>query len=579
MKKIVAILVVATMLCSILAMTPVLNAATADTVINSAEGTAVIDGVKDDAYANAVELVMDQCGSSNGGGAVLDTPAAHCYVINDAEWVYVFYDVHDTDLDNTSANYYEQDSIELFYMDGNVKQQWRIHYDLDNADPDMTKVPTDQYAVVVSDTGYTVEAKIPITDVKDNQIEMLVQVDWCSGGKRDATVYITGHPEGDDGWQRDNRQTNYDCWWTLQLVGEFEDTRVDPVEEPAELTVKNYAAFKNETGVYAQLYTQNTYDWSGWASIGNGENLSLGGTIAPEGWQNMFAPVASYTEEQIPGWSNLPIFAIQVGDSSYLKLPDNADVGTTGDSARYKFSYTDITVKANGYDDVVIPGGELSGKWLIKQESGYTSGTSFTIDLIGPAKDQLGLDIEGACTWFANVTDVVTTITYEEIEMLTLADIEAFEETLAAQEQEWVETTDKVTDGVAAAAAALEAAKAGDADAIASALSDANKAFNAANKARETAGWAEGGIADTYIKENIGAVVDEIQALADAAAPAEPEPVEEEAPAENNNKPAAPSSSNSSSSGSSTGIVIGVIVAVVVVVAAVVGIVLGKKKK
>lgn len=54
MKKFIGILAVCIALC--LCMTVVSFAATADIVHQSVEGTAVIDGVKDDAYANALAL-------------------------------------------------------------------------------------------------------------------------------------------------------------------------------------------------------------------------------------------------------------------------------------------------------------------------------------------------------------------------------------------------------------------------------------------------------------------------------------------------------------------------------------------
>ncbi len=585
MKRILAILVAATMVLSIFAMTTVISAATADTVFESVEGTATIDGTMDDGYASALHLVLDQCGSSNGAGAVLDSPAADVYIMNDAEWVYVFYDVHDASLDNTSANYYEQDSVELFYMQDNTKNQWRIHYDEGNADPDQTKVPEDQYAVATTDGGYAVEAKYPIADVLNNQVEMLVQVNSATGGKRDATVYVTGHPEGDDGYQRDNRQSNYDVWWTLQLAGTFEDSRVDPVEEPAELTVKNYTVFRDQAQILVQLYTQDKVSW-GWHGVGSNATTSLGGSVTPEGFTNLFAPVYEYTAEETADWTNLPIFAIQIQDMGYLEksvMNDDGsykDAGTMGDTARYKFTYSDIVVKANGYDDVVIPGGELNAKWTAKSEGSYLSGQSSTIDLIGPAKDQLGLDIQGACTWLANVTDVNVTINYDEIEMLTLDDINAFEATLGELEQAFIDTdladfTTKANDALAAAQAAGT-----DTEALNKALSDAQKAVNGATKKIETSGYAPDGVAGTYVNDTLAPIVDQIQGMIDEAAAAAP--AEEEAPAEapaEGEAEAPADSSSSSEGGSSTGIIVAIVVAVVVVIAAVVGIVLGKKKK
>ncbi len=586
MKRILAILVAATLVLSMFAMTTVVNANTAELTVTSVEGTAVIDGVKDDAYANATELKFNQCGKDNGGGAVLDTPKALGYIINDADGVYVFISVADSDIDNTSANNYEQDSVEVFFMSDNSKTQWRIHYDgTVDADSGLPAVEGTDYACAMTDTGYDVEIKIPITDVLDNQIQMVLQINSAANAKREATVHIEGHTDGDLAYQRNTRQdTAYDGWWTLQLAGEFEDTRVDPVEEPIELTVKNYNVLKNAQ-VMVQLYTQDKVSW-GWHGVGSNSTMTVGGSVTPEGFTGLMPPVYQYTAEETADWTSLPIFAVQIGDSGYLepsiKNDDGTwkDSGTVGDSGRYKFSYSDITVKANGYNDVVIPGGEIEAKWTAKSEGSYTSGTANTIDLIGPAQEQLGLDIEGACTWLAAVTDVNITVNFDQIELLTLDDINAFEGTLGELEQAFIDSdlaeyTTKVNDALAAATK-----EGATVEEIESALNDAQKAVNRATKEVENAGYAADGTAGTYVTGTLAPVLDQIQAALDAAqaaaAPAEPEaPAEEAAPAEDN----ATESSSSSSEGGSTGIIVAVVVAVVVVIAAVVGIVLGKKKK
>ncbi len=586
MKRLLAILVAATMVLSVFAMTIVVSANTAELTVNSAEGTAVIDGVMDDAYSAATPVEFTQCGKDNGGGAVLDTPKATGYIINDADGVYVFISVNDTDIDNTSTNNYEQDSVEVFFMSDNSKTQWRIHYDgTVDADSGLPAVEGTDFACAMTDAGYDVEVKIPITDVQDNQIQMVLQINSAAAGKREATVHIAGHTDGDLAYQRNTRQdTAYDGWWTLQLVGEFENTRVDPVEEPAELTVKNYSVLR-DAQVFVQLYTQDKVSW-GWHGVGTGEGMSVGGSVTPEGFTNLFAPVYEYTAEETADWTSLPIFALQIGDSGYLepsiKNDDGSykDSGTVGDSGRYKFTYSDITVKANGYNDVVVPGGEIVAKWTAKSEGSYPSGTASTVDLIGPAAEQLGLDTQGACTWLANVTDVNVTVNFDQIELLTLEDINAFEETLGALEQTFVdeslaEYTTKVNDALAAATK-----EGATVEEIQTALDDATKAINRAKTEVKNAGYAEDGTAGTYIAETLTPVLDQIQSALDAAQAAAA-PVEEEAPAEAPAGDEAPAETPSSSSegGSSTGIIIGVVVVIVVVVAAVIGIVLGKKKK
>lgn len=570
MKKLLAILVVATMLVSIIAMTPVMSAATADWHHPSGEGTAVIDGEKDAAYDAATVLVFDQCGTSNGSGAVLDEPAAHVYVINDNEFIYVYFDVHDTDLDNTASNNYEQDSVEIFYMKDNKKTQWRIHYDdVIDADSGDVAVLGDNVAVNVygDGSGYAVEAKLPITDVLSNQCEILLQVDWCSGGKRDATVYASGHPEGDDGWQRDNRQTDYDCWMTLDLVGEFEDTRVDPVPEAQELTPKNYASILARQFT-TQLYSQDVVSW-GWVGMGVNDNIPFGSTVELT-WEAVSGVTAeTFTAENTKDWTSVPVFGIQVADGAMVN----------GEKGEYSGSWSDFTITAEGYEDVVVPGQEYTWKWTASEADWGMSGNSYAIDLASSVISQLGLTIEQFCTeYLPAVTTVTGSISFDVYNLNEYQTVVDYEAGLVALEQEWIDTDTTLAEQLEKANNALATAQGAPEDlaALENALKDANNAMNRSNKARESAGWVEGGLADTYIKETFGGIVDEIQALVDAATPAEPEPADEPtnddtadttAPVENN------------SEGGSTGLVVGIIVVIVVIVVVVAAIVLGKKKK
>ncbi|HIS24686.1 MAG TPA: hypothetical protein IAD01_04700, partial [Candidatus Faeciplasma gallinarum] len=66
MKKLFCILIAAAMLCLNAAV--VVVADTADIVHESVEGTAVIDGVKDEAYDGAQALEFVQQGKVNGAG-------------------------------------------------------------------------------------------------------------------------------------------------------------------------------------------------------------------------------------------------------------------------------------------------------------------------------------------------------------------------------------------------------------------------------------------------------------------------------------------------------------------------------
>ena len=568
MKRILSILVAAVLLCT--ALTVVASAKTADIVNQSVEGTAVIDGTKDDAYASGLILPIVQKGKNNGGNEVLAEPIGNAYILNDASYVYWFVEVFDTTLDNTSANTYEQDSIEIFYMVDNSKVQLRFCYD-GNVGADSGTAPeagTD-YVINTVDGGYTLEYRMPITDVLNNEIQTTIQVNYCADGARAHTTYILGNGDADDAYQRSTRQSDYDVWWTLALAGTFEDNRVDPVPEPMELTPKNYTDVTGNT-IYVQLYTQRRTDWGGWATVGSGAAATAWNTTTDYVFDGI-AMTMLYDETTTADYTVDPVFSMQVGDNGWLKLPEGAAAGDVGDKAEYYITYSDIVLKAEGYADVVVPAGEIKTTWQIKEEGGWTSGNNSSVDLVTPIKNQLGLDSVGLCEYLKNLASVTTSVTYVSYNLVDQAVMDAYLVQLDAEDEakivELQEYADKVT-------AALEAANGanGDLAALEEAASDAQKAVNRALKE------AEGYTKATEWANGLQATVDEINAMVEAAkAPAvEETPAEDEAPAETpaDDTPA----TTDTEKGGSTGIVIGVIAAVVVVAGAAIALISKKKK-
>ena len=571
MKKFIAILIAAALM---LSMTAFVSAAVSELNVQSAKGTAVIDGEKDASYDAATELRFEQAGKTNGGGAVLETPAAYGYVINDDDYVYIFMNVLDDDVDDSSSNRYERDSIEVFYMEDNKYQQIRFHIDGHADETKSTKYlpPDEDWELVLTETGYAFEFRMPITDVLSNQIEMCLQINSCSGGSRQRCVYITGNTDGDEACQRTTRQDSFDGWWTLQLAGEFEDTRVDPeIEEEAEaVTIKNYQEIK-ATRFSTQLYGQDTVSW-GWFNVGSYSNGTLGQTIE-RNWDAIDLTQPDFNAENTNNWAQTPNYAIQIGCDGTM---------AAGESAHYIFTVGDITITADGYDTVVIPSQELDCNWLGKEESWGISGTDSTIELGGTIRDTLGLTLQQFCEeYIPAITNINYTVTLDSYNLVTLADIEAFEDSLVALEQEWIDTNEALAAQVQKANEALAAAQADpeNVDVLAGALKDADSAKNRANKERENAGWTEGGLADTYIKETIGSIVNEIQAMVDAATPAEPEPTEDEPTSDDTVDTDTTAPAETSKGGSATGIIIGIIIVAVVIAAVVCAVVLGKKKK
>lgn len=570
MKKLFSALVVVLALC--VAATFSVSAATADIVIQSVEGTAVIDGVKDEAYDGAQALEFVQQGKVNGAGGTLDEPIGTAYIINDAEWVYVYFDVIDDQLDNTNANNHERDSVEAFWMDGNAKNQIRYHYDQDETGADIVDVDSGtayESKAVLTDTGYAVELKFPITDVRDNQIEMCLQINACSNGRRDYTCYIEGNADGDNAYQRTDRESLYDCWWTLTLAGEHEDTRVDKIDEPMVIDLTNYASLRDaEFGV--TLATQEVVTWAS-TTLGGEQTGYLGDTL-DIAWTDTEL-LANFTEEQTNNYTIDPKFFVQISDSGYLKMPDGAEVGDTGETARYSFTYTDITITADGYDDVVVPGDTIDVRFTVKQEDGWTSGTAVDIDLVESIKEQLGLDTQGLCEYINSVTGVTTTVTFNSWNGRTKAELDEFVAQVEAEEAAVIENLAQYTDRVDAAEEIVNDETSTDLTAKRDAAQDAMDAANEALAAAE--GYPNATETANELLDRAETLMETVVELEEEAEEAAQEEEEANTPA-----PAEDDTSSDSSSGSSSTVVIIVIVAVVVVAAIIIIIVVaGKKKK
>lgn len=565
MKKLLSIIVALAML---LSMATMVSAATADIVNVSVEGTATIDGTKDDIYASGLVLPIIQKGTNNGGGEVLADPIANAYIVNDANYVYWFVEVFDATLDNSSANTYEQDSVEIFYMADNSKVQLRFCYDGNvGADSGVAPAAGEDYVITQVDGGYTLEYRMPITDVLANQLETCIQINYCSEGKRDHTTYILGNGDADNAYQRSNRQkTEYDVWWTLTLAGEHADTRVDPKPEPMELTPKNYTVVQN-IPVGAQLFAQDQVAWS-WIGVGSYTGGATWNTPLVLDWQALAGPV--FDESTTANWTKDPKFRISIGNDQFLAIDANAEVGSTGDSGSFVYSYTDIIIKAEGYADVIIPAGTVAGDLTVKMESWGRSGDTLEIDLVEPIKAQLGLDTQGLCTYLTAVNSVTTTITLTSYNLVDQAVMDAYLVQLDAEDQALIVELQEYADKVAAA---LETAKGTtDVAVMEEAADDAQKAVNRATKE------AEGYPKATEWATALQTSVDEINALIEAAKAAAEAPAEtpEETPDEPAETPDAPAEAPAEGG---NGAVIVVVIAVVVVLAVVLVIVLSKKKK
>lgn len=417
MKKIIAILLSVLMLCS---MMTVLATASSSLVYKSVYGTATIDGDKDSAYDTALALPLIQTGYNSGDGKVLDEPNGTVYILNDDKNVYILFEMYDDNLDDTNANTYKQDSVELFYMKDNAMVQLRYVFNGVVSDETLDN----GHAIKLTDKGYNVEVAMPITDVLDNKIDMCVQHNDCSNGDRDYTVYVEGNSDGDDAWKRDTRDSEYDCWWKLELAGSFEDEVEEPVEEPVEekpitledIDAETLAMIQNDDAYSARVFLQDTVKY-GYTNAGIfhgkfGEVLEMNDTDLVMTFRLTAEETADYTKK--------PKFGIQIAEK-FLKLPEGSVRDTVGESGTFTFTWTDITIKAEGYDDVVIPGQTKEFDWTIVDKGSYTSGNMHQIDFVKPVMEQLGLDLETFCTeYLPKVSDVSTTVTLTEYNGITV---------------------------------------------------------------------------------------------------------------------------------------------------------------
>ncbi len=571
MKRLIGIICVVMALC--LTMTAISFAATADIVNESAEGTATVDGTKDEAYDAATALEFVQKGSSNGGSEVLDEPIGRAYIINDTEYVYVWFEVYDDTLDQASGNTYEQDSVEFFWMDDDSKYQIRVRYD-GSISADTGSDYADrgaEFVAVETDNGFAVEAKFPITDALDNQIEMCLQINACTDGSRDYTCYILGNDDADNAYQRTTREADYDVWWTLTLAGEIEDTRVDLASVPGELNEDNYLTIQEMT-IGVQAYTQENVTWSNWTSVPSGSftTVTYGESVDVSWDYDAYTFDGLITEENTNSWTVNPALAIQIQDNGNLLLADDAEVGDTGDSGRFTYTYSDITLVATGYDDIVIPGETVTSSWQIKQENGYTSGTSKAIDLLAPIMEATGLDLQGVAEqYLPALTNISFSVSFDAYELIYPEDIEAYlvvldeEDTaLLAELQEYIDRVDAAEEIINNEESTLEEME--------DALDDATKAANRSVKA--AGNYPKSATAAQELQDRVATLSATVEAAQAAAAPAEEEVTEEE--------DTSADTSTDSSSSSSTGVVVGIIIVIVVIVVVVVVVVVtGKKKK
>ena len=131
----------------------------------SLPGTPEIDGEADDLWADAPVINVNK----KPDGQAQDAASAVVKTLWDEEYLYVYVDVSDSELNSTSGNPWEQDSVEVFlsetlhrgseYKDGDG--QYRVTYEGDKSFKSDSMAEGFASSAKIVDGGYIVEMKIP----------------------------------------------------------------------------------------------------------------------------------------------------------------------------------------------------------------------------------------------------------------------------------------------------------------------------------------------------------------------------------------------------------------------------------
>ncbi len=153
----------------------------------------VIDGIVDNAWSNAPEIPVNQFQMAWQGATGI------AKALWDDENLYVLVQVSDAQLDKSSANTYEQDSVEVFVDENNGKTsfyqeddgQYRVNFDNETSFNPSGIAAGFVSATKVSGTNYIVEMKIPFKTVnpqEDSNIGFDVQINDAKDGARQSVA-------------------------------------------------------------------------------------------------------------------------------------------------------------------------------------------------------------------------------------------------------------------------------------------------------------------------------------------------------------------------------------------------------
>ncbi|OKP87498.1 1,4-beta-xylanase [Paenibacillus helianthi] len=155
--------------------------------------TPVVDGTVDAVWSNAAQMQVNRYQMAwQGASGVART-------LWDDQNLYVLIQVSDAQLDKSSANVWEQDSVEMFLDENNGKTtfyqdddgQFRVNFDNETTFNPASIAEGFQSATQVTGTNYTVEMKIPfkkITAGNNKKLGFDIQINDAKNGARQSVA-------------------------------------------------------------------------------------------------------------------------------------------------------------------------------------------------------------------------------------------------------------------------------------------------------------------------------------------------------------------------------------------------------
>lgn len=221
-------------------------------------GTAVVDGVRESAWDNAVTIPLT---IRLGADA-----QAQASLMWDQEYLYVFAQVKDGALDKSSSQAHEQDSLEIFIDENNHKsaayeeddKQYRINYTAEQSyNGEKCLAENIQSAANTTDDGYVIETAIRWTDITpagNMEIGLELQINDAAGGQRIGT--LSWYDESGQGW---SSPAVFGTAILKDYVTKPEEDAPDEfVLEYAEALRNTFCTGGENAGNYANMYRYDT---------------------------------------------------------------------------------------------------------------------------------------------------------------------------------------------------------------------------------------------------------------------------------------------------------------------------------